>query len=56
MCRKLKTNEATKQIPIVFITAKEEKESVIEAFRAGGVDYIQKPYAPSTASQTPARP
>ena len=44
VCRQLKENETTKQIPVIFITVRDEKESVIEAFRAGGVDYIIKPF------------
>jgi len=41
-CRRLKTNPATANIPIIFITAKDEIESVVEGFQAGGVDYITK--------------
>ena len=43
-CRRLKANEATRHIPIIFITAQHETPSVIEGFRAGGVDYITKPF------------
>ena len=43
-CRRLKTNQATANIPIIFITAKDEIESVVEGFQAGGVDYITKPF------------
>jgi len=44
VCRRLKENETTKQIPVIFITVRDDKESVIEGFRAGGVDYIIKPF------------
>jgi len=43
-CRRLKANQSTADIPVIFITAKDETESVLEGFRAGGVDYITKPF------------
>jgi len=38
VCRRLKQNEQTAHIPVIFITVLEEKESIIEGFRSGGVD------------------
>ena len=43
-CRRLKTDKVTADIPVLFITAMDETESVIEGFRVGGVDYITKPF------------
>ena len=43
-CRRLKADKATADIPVIFITAKVETESVLEGFRVGGVDYITKPF------------
>lgn len=43
-CKKLKADESTREIPIIFITAKTETEDVLEGFKAGGVDYITKPF------------
>jgi DNA-binding NtrC family response regulator len=43
-CRRLKQSEATHDIPVIFITARGETESVVEGFGAGGVDYIVKPF------------
>ena len=43
-CKKLKTNELTRDIPIIFVTAKGTDEDILEGFNAGGVDYILKPY------------
>src|SRR5947209_1445511 len=37
-CRRLKQDEATRDIPVIFITARAEMESIVEGFRAGGVD------------------
>src|SRR5436190_21808707 len=42
-CRRLKQVEATRAIPVIFITAREATESTVEGFRAGSVDYITKP-------------
>ncbi len=42
-CRRLKSEEATKDIPIIFMTALAETDDKIKAFSAGGVDYITKP-------------
>ena len=46
ICRVLKANDATREIPVVFITAKQETASVLNGFRAGAVDYILKPFQP----------
>ncbi len=43
-CRRLKQDPATAHIPVIFITAKDESEGVVEGFRSGGVDYIVKPF------------
>jgi PleD family two-component response regulator len=43
-CRLLKDCDDTKDIPIIFLTAKREVDSVAEGFDLGGVDYIHKPF------------
>ena len=43
-CHQLKQDETTRDIPVIFITAKDETQSVVEGFHAGGVDYITKPF------------
>lgn len=43
-CRKLQSDERYAQIPIIFLTAKNDEESLIAAFEAGAVDYISKPF------------
>jgi len=43
-CKHLKNNPDTADIPIIFLTAKNERESMIQAFEAGAVDYITKPF------------
>lgn len=46
ICRLLKADEATREIPIVFMTALTEISARVQAFRLGGVDYIVKPFEP----------
>ncbi len=43
VARRLKANEDTAHIPIVFMTGLTETEHVVSAFAAGGVDYVTKP-------------
>ncbi len=44
VCEKLKQDPTTKDIPIIFITAKHETKSIIKGFEVGGIDYILKPF------------
>jgi DNA-binding NtrC family response regulator len=44
VCRALKADEATREIPVLFVTAKEETRHVLKGFEAGAVDYIPKPF------------
>jgi signal transduction histidine kinase len=46
VCKRLKQNAATKDIPVIFLTAKTEIENIIEGLEVGGVDYIAKPFNP----------
>ena len=46
VARRLKANESTAQIPIVFMTGLTETEHVVAAFDAGGTDYVTKPIRP----------
>ena len=43
-CRRLKQDERTRNIPVIFVTAESETHSVVEGFQLGGVDYILKPF------------
>ncbi len=43
-CRRLKATKSLADIPVIFITAKNETESLVEGFKVGGVDYITKPF------------
>ncbi len=44
VCKILKSNSATKKIPVIFLTAKTEPESIINGFEIGGQDYVTKPF------------
>lgn len=44
IARHLKAQPETREIPIIFVSALGEIEDKIRAFRAGGVDYITKPF------------
>lgn len=44
VCKKLKGDVGTKDIPVIFITALAGTEDIIRGFNAGGVDYITKPF------------
>ncbi len=46
LCRLLKQREAIKDVPVLFISALMETTSKVQAFAAGGVDYITKPFQP----------
>ncbi|WP_341301012.1 fused response regulator/phosphatase [Lysinibacillus sp. FSL H8-0500] len=42
-CKRIQQNERLKDIPIIFVTALEDKSKLAEALDIGGVDYITKP-------------
>lgn len=42
LCRKLKENPVTHDIPIIFLTNRNDEEAIIKGFETGGVDYIFK--------------
>lgn len=43
-CKLLKANPKLSDIPVIFISALNETENIVEALEAGGVDYITKPF------------
>jgi len=46
VCRQIKENEATRHIPIIFVTALGEIEDEARGFDLGAADYIVKPVSP----------
>ena len=46
VCRQLKADERTRDIPVIFLSALNETLDKVKAFSVGGVDYITKPFQP----------
>jgi diguanylate cyclase (GGDEF)-like protein len=44
VCRRLKEDPKTKDIPVIFLSASSDSDSIIKGFDLGGVDYVTKPY------------
>ncbi|MBN1791418.1 MAG: hybrid sensor histidine kinase/response regulator [Bacteroidales bacterium] len=44
VCRRIKENPATREVSVIFLTAKADFQSIIQGFETGAVDYITKPY------------
>jgi DNA-binding response OmpR family regulator len=42
-CRRIKADEANRHLPIIFVTAKNDPEDVVEGFKLGAVDFVVKP-------------
>lgn len=47
VCSRIKENPSISDIPIIFITAKTDSDSIVKGFELGGVDYITKPFITS---------
>ncbi len=46
VCQQLKKQKNTQDIPVIFLTAKVDVDSIKEGFEVGAVDYITKPFHP----------
>ncbi len=44
-CKDLKKNSFTKNIPIIFLTARTDSDSIVEGLSAGAIDYVCKPFS-----------
>ncbi len=45
VCKVLKKNDRTREVPVIFLTARTDQESILEGFENGGVDYVTKPFS-----------
>ncbi len=46
VCRRLKRNDDTKQIPVLMLTAKSEDSDIVTGLEIGADDYVTKPFSP----------
>ena len=46
VCRRLKADALTLPIPVIFLTASNEMEHLVQGFEVGAVDYVTKPFNP----------
>ena len=44
VCERLKADESTKDIPVMFVSSMNDLESKVRGFKVGGVDFINKPF------------
>jgi DNA-binding response OmpR family regulator len=47
LCRRLKADERTRAVPVIFVSAQGNTDDVLAGFEAGGVDYVCKPIYPA---------
>src|SRR5271154_2836479 len=47
VCRRLKANPETRDIPVIFLTGQTGTDDETRGFEVGGVDYVQKPFSES---------
>ncbi len=52
VCQKIKSNPKTENIPVIFLTARHETETIVKGFELGAADYLTKPFnAPELISR-----
>ena len=56
VCRRLKANPETAEIPVIFLTAKTDAVDEEKGFEVGAVDYIHKPFSGPIVPARGARP
>lgn len=44
VCAKLKENDKTKNIPVIFLSGKDSTKDIEQAYEVGGIDYVVKPF------------
>ena len=45
-CQRLKSDERTKDIPIIFLSAQDDIETILSGLSSGANDYLKKPFHP----------
>ncbi len=46
LCRVLKADPNSREIPVIFISAFDDPKDIVKGFSIGGIDYITKPFIP----------
>ena len=46
VCTRMKLQSSTRDIPVIFVTAKTDEDSIEKAYDVGGIDYVTKPFKP----------
>src|SRR6201998_740417 len=54
VCSRLKSDPATREIPVIFLTGQTAAEDETRGFEVGAVDYVHKPFSPAVV-QAPVR-
>jgi len=44
VCRRIKDHPESREIPIIFLTAKNDSDSIVQGFQLGAMDYLTKPF------------
>ena len=44
VCRTLRKEHGTKDVPVIFLTSEDDTESIVEGFKVGATDYVTKPF------------
>lgn len=50
-CEKIKSDETTRHIPVVFLSAKGQEKEVETGLEVGAIEYILKPFAPDQLTE-----
>lgn len=46
-CRRIKEDTVNSNLPVIFLSAKGEREEIVRGFKSGAIDYIVKPFHPA---------
>lgn len=46
VCQEMKATPEGQGLPVIFITASHDEETIVKAYQAGGIDYVVKPFRP----------
>lgn len=46
-CRRIKEDKVNANLPVIFLSAKGEREEIVRGFKSGAIDYIVKPFHPA---------